>query len=378
MPVRSTPVRATIAAVGAVAMLVTAGCADFSAQDDQRSAGPFSSEALAPAAPSPTPPSQPPASQGPPPTGPCVDPDPAVIATCLDATSSVMVGDPQGESTVVGERTTGAIVQTARNAPKKVLTSFAVDASGDGGLLDFAMSPTYDQDRLVYALISTATDNRVVRIAPGDVAKPILTGIPRGTTGNVGAIRFRSPGELLVATGDAGNPAAARDPGSLAGKLLSVTALQSGATARPRVLASGLGANATICTNASSGRLYLTDRTPTEDRLQIIDPAGALRPLWTWPDRPGVSGCAAAGSSVAVSEATRQRVELLGEPTQDNPTVTPPVTVFERRYGVLGRMDATPSGQFQVGTLNKQSGRPVATDDRVVRFLPPSGSSSRL
>ena len=41
-------------------------------------------------------------------------------------------------------------------------------------------------------------------------------------------------------------------------------------------------------------------------------------------------------------------------------------------------MSATPSGLFQVGTLNKQSGRPVATDDRVVRFLPPNGSQSRV
>ncbi|WP_299570845.1 PQQ-dependent sugar dehydrogenase [uncultured Williamsia sp.] len=378
MPARPRRVRVTVAAVGAVVLMLSAGCADFGAQDRERAAGPFSSETLTPVAPSPTEPSQPPTSDGPPPSGPCVDPDPAVIATCLDATSSVMVGDAQGESTMVAERTTGKIILTARDAPKKTIASFDVDASGDGGLLDFAMSPTYDQDRLVYALVSTPSDNRVVRIAPGDVAKPILTGIPRGATGNVGSIRFRTPGELLVATGSTGDPAAANDPSSLAGKLLSVTDLASGSTARPRVLASGLGTNATICANASSGRLYLTDRAPTADRLQIIDPSGGLRPLWTWPDRPGISGCAAAGGSVLVSEAGRQRVELLGEPTRENPTVTPPVTVLERRYGVLGRMDAAPSGLFQVGTLNKQSGRPVATDDRVVRFLPPNGSQSRV
>ncbi|GAA2067494.1 PQQ-dependent sugar dehydrogenase [Williamsia deligens] len=378
MSARPRRLRLTAAVVGVVAVTALGGCADFGAQDRARSAGPFSSETLAPVAPSPTDPSQPPTSDGPPPSGPCVDPDPAVIATCLDATSAVMVGDAQGESTIVAERTTGRIVLTARNAPKKVLATFPVDASGDGGLLDFAMSPTYDQDRLIYALVSTASDNRVVRIAPGDVPKPIVTGIPRGTTGNVGSLHFRSPSELLVATGDAGDPAAAADPGSLAGKLLLVTALRSDSTARPRVLASGLGANATICDNASSGRLYLTDRAPTADRLQIIDTSGTLRPLWTWPDRPGVSGCAAAGESVLVSEAGRQRVELLVEPTRQNPTVSPPVTVLERRYGVLGRMAATPSGLFQVGTLNKQSGRPVATDDRVVRFLPPNGSQSRV
>ena len=258
--------RVTLAALVCVLAVGLAGCADFGAQDEQRSAGPFSSENLTPVAPTQTPPSEPPTDDGPPPSGPCVDPDPAVIATCLAATSAVMVGDPKGESTIVAERTTGKIILTARNAPKKVVASFDVDPSGDGGLLDFAMSPTYEQDRLVYALVSTPVDNRVVRIAPGDVAKPILTGIPRGTTGNVGSLLFRSPGELLVATGDAGDPQAAADPASLAGKLLSVTDLESGANARPRILASGLGENATICANATSGRLYLTDRAPTADR----------------------------------------------------------------------------------------------------------------
>ena len=79
-----------------------------------------------------------------------------------------------------------------------VVASFDVDGSGDGGLVDFALSPTYSQYRLIYALITTPSDNRVVRIAPGDVAKPILTGIPKGATGNMGALYFRSPTELLV------------------------------------------------------------------------------------------------------------------------------------------------------------------------------------
>ena len=52
---------------------------------------------------------------------------------------------------------------------------FFIDGSGDGGLMDIVMSPTYAQDRLMYAYISTATDNRVVRVADGDVPKDILT-----------------------------------------------------------------------------------------------------------------------------------------------------------------------------------------------------------
>ena len=46
--------------------------------------------------------------------------------------------------------------------------------------MDIVLSPTYSQDRLMYAYVSTPTDNRVIRIADGDVPKPILTGHPQG------------------------------------------------------------------------------------------------------------------------------------------------------------------------------------------------------
>ncbi|GAA1461853.1 PQQ-dependent sugar dehydrogenase [Williamsia maris] len=368
-----------VALVATSFMLVGAGCADFGDEDRARSAGEFSPNSQTPVIPTPTPPSSPSnGPEGPPPTGPCVDPDPAVIATCLGATSAVTAGDAQGESTVVAERTTGQIISTRRNGPRRVVATVPVDADSDGGLMDFAPSPTFEQDQLIYAYISTASDNRVVRIAPGDTPKPILTGIPKGATGNVGSIHFKSPTELIVATGDAGDPAAAANPSSLAGKLLSVTALNSGSTAPPRVLASGLGANAVICSDAADGSLYVTDRAPTEDRLQIIDTTGTLRPLWTWPDRPGISGCAAANGSVLISTARTQRVEMLSAPTRERPTVEPPVVVMEKRYGAFGRMAASASGVFQVGTINKQAGRPVPTDDRVVRFMPPNASQSRL
>ena len=35
---------------------------------------------------------------------------------------------------------------------------------GEAGLLGLAVSPTYDEDGLVYAYVSTAEDNRVVRM----------------------------------------------------------------------------------------------------------------------------------------------------------------------------------------------------------------------
>jgi glucose/arabinose dehydrogenase len=356
------------------AATVVTGCADgFAEQDRNRDAGQFSTnidppmdqQTQTPSSPAPDDPGQP--------TGPCPDPDPTVIATCLDTTSGVLAGNAEATSTVVAQRTTGKIVRTKRGGPTQDVASFAVDASGDGGLLDFAFSPDYAQDQLIYAYITTPTDNRVVRLAPNDVPKPILVGIPKGQTGNMGTIYFKSPAELLVATGDAGDPQAATDPTSLAGKILSVTDLSSASTTPPRVLTSGVGSNPALCPDVVTGSLYLTDRAPAEDRLQLISPTGVARTLWTWPDKPETAGCAAVNGLIMVSQTRTQRLQALTAPTEEKPTTAEPITVLEKRYGSLGRLTAVPGGLFQVATVNKQSGTAGPTDDRVIIIPMPQG-----
>lgn len=370
------PTGRMLVSVLAVIALAVGGCANFTEQDRQREAGAFSPNNRPSGQAEPTPPPETPRDTQPPPTGPCVDPDPAVIATCLASTGGVMPGDEQGEVTVVAERTTGKIITTKRYGPERVLGQAPVDASGDGGLIDFAFSPTYSQDRLIYALITTPSDNRVVRLAPDDVPKPILTGIPKGATGNMGSMYFRTPTELVVATGDAGNPAAAEDPSSLAGKLLLVTSFTSGVSPRPRILASGFGSSVALCPNETSGTIYVADQTATEDRVQVIEEGGP-KVLWTWPDKPQIAGCGVAGGSIFVSTTRTQRIEGIREPTREDPTITPPVVALEKRYGALGRMAALPNGLLQVATVNKQAGEPKPTDDRVFRFLPQGGGNDR-
>lgn len=344
---------------------ILTACTNFSEQDRQADAGKFTTVPPVTAQRT-TPPQQTPQTeQSPPPPGPCVDPNPAVITTCLESTGDLMPGDADGAVTVVAERTTGKIISAKRYSEHKVLATFPVDGSGDGGLIAFAKSPTYAQDQLWYALISTPSDNRVVRIAPGDAPKPILVGIPKGPTGNMGAMFFNSPTELIVATGNAGNPAAADDPASLGGKLLSVTSLTSGGNARPKVLASGLGSNVSLCPSAATNKLYLADQTTAEDRLSIVGKSG-LTPLWTWPDKPQIAGCAATNNSIYVSMTRTKRIEGINEPTQNKPTVQKPSVILKDQYGALGRMSAVANGLVQIATVNRESGKPVSTDDRVV------------
>src|SRR6202000_3523107 len=129
---------------------------------------------------------------------------------------------PDSKTAIVAERTTGAVKNISVNAEPKVKMVIPVDPSRDGGLMDIVLSPTHNQDRLMYAYISTPSDNRVIRVADGDIPKDILTGIPKGAIGNTGALIFTSPTTLVVMTGDAGNPALAADPKSLAGKGLRI------------------------------------------------------------------------------------------------------------------------------------------------------------
>ncbi|MFD4266185.1 PQQ-dependent sugar dehydrogenase [Rhodococcus sp. NPDC058481] len=307
---------------------------------------------------------------------PCRDPDPTVVATCLDSTGG-MAMLPGGDSALVTERRTGRILRVAPGKAPEEFARLDVDGSSDGGLLDVALSPTFVEDNLVYAYISTPGDNRVVRIAAGDVPKEVLTGIPRGPVGNAGALAFTGPNELLVLTGDAGNPTAATDPGSLAGKLLRVTALTPGPPGSqpfPQIALSGIGGAGDVCVDPTDQTIWVTDRTVLEDRLQKVAPNGAAGvPVWTWPDRPGVAGCAAGGGAVAVALTAGKALAVLGTDPQTGAVTAAPSLIAENRYGRLGAAALGAEGMIWASTVNKTDGEPGPNDDRVVKIPAPQG-----
>ncbi len=145
-------------------------------------------------------PSQNPTSSGPTRTG-----DPAVVARHLSAPVGLtMMPD---NTALVGERTTGRIVrvQPTPGQPVRIVrTIHGLSTTGDGGLLDLAISPNYREDNLIFAYLTTPRDNRVVAFTLAGPVTPVLTGIPRGRSGNTGRIAFAADGSLLVGTGDAG------------------------------------------------------------------------------------------------------------------------------------------------------------------------------
>ncbi|GAA3575743.1 PQQ-dependent sugar dehydrogenase [Amycolatopsis ultiminotia] len=318
----------------------------------------------------------------PPPQG-CKDFDKAVIATCLDTVTAVagLPGDGSSPTALAGERKSGRVLLATSGHEAAPFAQLDVQAAGDGGLTGLALSPSYDEDQLVFAYVTTSTDNRVVRFAKGQAPKPVLTGIPKGATGNRGAIVGDGRGSLLVATGDAGNPGAAADPKSLAGKVLRIDTSGKPANGNPTagsaVYASGLHAPGGLCGSADGKRMWVTDQPGTgPDSVYRLQPGQTLStPAWTWPDKPAVGGCSdfvdANGTLAVASSTGLQNVPVNPDgAVTGKPTVSldgkgnPPTT-----YGRLAGMSMISPQLAVTGTTNKDGGKPVSSDDRVVLIV---------
>jgi glucose/arabinose dehydrogenase len=365
------------------AALMTAGCATFTDQPPPESWQP--QEQLTPQGgpepqvPGESQPDTPGAGGGggpteiPPPNG-CTDYNPAVIATCLDTITAVaaLPGDGQDPTALVGERRSGRILRVKHGTQPQLVATVPVDGSTDGGLTGLALSPSYAEDQLIFAYITTPSDNRVVRIAPGDVPKPVITGIPRGATNNRGALATDRGGALLLATGDAGNPQAAGDLKSLAGKVLRFDASGQPAPGNPTkgslVLSSGLQAPGGVCATVNGPGAWVTDRAAAQDVLYRIEPGKQFStPAWTWPDRPGVAGCAATATGVVVVMSTAGNAQNLPIASDGSFSGKPEITLDkDEGFGLLGGLDAVNDQVAVGGTINKDGGKPVSSDDRAV------------
>jgi glucose/arabinose dehydrogenase len=243
--------------------------------------------------------------------------------------------------------------------------------------MDIVLSPTYSQDRLMYAYVSTASDNRVVRIADGDVPKPILTGIPKGATGNMGALIFTSPTTLEVLTGDAGNPGQASDPGSLAGKLIRIEQPTTVNQAPPTTALSGIGGAGGLCIDAADGSQYVTDRTPTGDRLQRITKDSVVSNVWSWPDKPGIGGCVVTDGTVLVNMVTTKQTVAVRMAPDTGAVTGDPEVIRQDTHGHAWALKLSPDGNVWGGTVNRTSGDADKVDDVVFPLFPQGGGFPR-
>lgn len=301
-----------------------------------------------------------------------------MVATCLNPVGAIATL-PDGRSALVAERASGRILRITQGSPPQELARIPADPSGDGGVTGLALSPNFAEDQLLYAYTSTGGDNAVYRIAPHDRPKPVLTGIPRGPSGNGGAMAQDGQGALLVATGDAGSPQQAADPGSLAGKVLRIDGFGHPAPGNPApsspVVSAGLARPGGLCTAPGTGTYWVTDRGGDRDSLYRTGPGQPLSSAWSWPEKPGVAGCAVTRNQVVVALTGASALYTL-TPTAEGGFSGVPAKVLENSYGRFSAATQSTNGLVWLGTSNKAGGRPVPSDDRVLRLMPPSGGAA--
>jgi glucose/arabinose dehydrogenase len=320
--------------------------------------------------------------------------DPAVVAKHLTTPTGLALL-PDGTA-LVGERTTGRIVQVQPlpdKPVKTVRTLSGVSTVGGGGLLDLALSPHYGQDSLIFAYLTTAIDNRVVAFTLTGPVTPVLTGIPRGTTGNAGRITFGADGNLYIGTGDAGKPASAGSLAAKSGKVLRVTDIGEPAPDNPSatspVFTSGHRAITGLCVEPDTGSMLEVGPGADSDDVNLLAAGSTYgwpqasaedhKPLTTLPDAdrsPG--GCAVAQNTLYVTSLDGHA--LLEAPLTvkgSSVTVGKFKTALVKKYGRLLTVVAAGDGALWLTTSNKDGlGKPVPDDERVIRIVMSGGGGT--
>jgi glucose/arabinose dehydrogenase len=174
----------------------------------------------------PTPPPGGSAAPGGGPVQPVGDPE-VVVAGLTSPWSVVPLPGAPGEA-LVSERDTGVVQHLAADGTlEPVGTVPGVVHEGEGGLLGLALLDD-EGTRWLYAYLTTASDNRIVRMPLGDdlslgAPSEVLTGLAKARNHDGGRIAFGPDGMLYATVGDAGTPDRAQDLASLNGKILRMT-----------------------------------------------------------------------------------------------------------------------------------------------------------
>ncbi|ANH38851.1 Soluble aldose sugar dehydrogenase YliI precursor [Nocardioides dokdonensis FR1436] len=302
---------------------------------------------------------------------------------------------PDGDA-VVTERDSGRVL-LLRGEEHRVVEAGTVDEAapeGEAGLLGVAVSPDFEEDRLLYLYVSTAEDNRVVRARLRGTrlgeTEPVLTGIPNGFIHDGGRLEFGPDGFLYVSTGDAGEPSRAPDPDSLGGKILRITAGGDPAPGNPEpdspVFSSGH--------RNVQGLAFVADRlwasefgSDEADELNLVEGGedhgwpevegtggteqGYTDPQLTWETgEASPSGLAFAAGHLWLAALQGERLWRV-EVDRDGATASEPTAYFVGEHGRMRTVAEAPDGSLWVTTSNRDGrGSPDADDDRILRIRP--------
>lgn len=299
---------------------------------------------------------------------------------------------PDGTA-LVSERDTTRVLAIEGSDVREVGRVGIASPKGEAGLLGLAASPSYEDDQLVYAYVSTASDNRVVRMSydGSELGKPeeVLTGIPNGVVHDGGRLLFAEDGNLFVSTGETGEPELAQDRDSLAGKILRITPDGKPAPDNPddgSPLWSMGHRNVQGLAFDDDGRLWATEFGQDDwDELNLIERGRN----YGWPQVEGRgegdeyrdpfvtwSTADASPSGLAYLDGSLWAGALRGRRLWEVPVTADgtgkPRGWFVGDHGRLRTVVVTPEGRLWVTTSNRDGrGDPSEEDDRILEIEVP-------
>ncbi len=289
-----------------------------------------------------------------------------------------------GSDALVAERDTAKVYLVSHTGGQRLLGA----VGGATKVMSMALSPSFAQDKLIYAYIRAAADHRVVRMTWNGSTlgspSPVFVGIPHGTDHTGGGLAFAPDGMLHIGLGDLGSKEQARDLSSLAGKTLRVRADGSVPGDNPFGSAIWTIGHRNVEGLAFAGAvLYATEFGESEtDELNILVKGGD----YGWPEHEGGDGggpvedpivtwsptsyCSPAG--IAISNGQAFVGALAGKSLFQVDLSTRAVTRhLYNTYGRIRSVAVAPDGALWITTGNNGgSFARIPEDDRVIRLLP--------
>lgn len=318
---------------------------------------------------------------------------PTTIIKNLRAPWSV-VPMPDGSALIDDRDDARVLEREADGSTHTVGTVPGVVHSGEGGLLGLAAlggaSTTY-----LYAYLTTADDNRVVRMpltgSAGHRAfgapRVVIAGIPKGVFHNGGRIAFGPDGMLYITTGDGTQTSNAQNLHSLGGKILRVTptgAVPAGNPFPGSPVYSYGHRNPQGLAWDSTGQLWASEfGQDTWDELNRITPGSDygwpvvegiahdrrfVDPVYQWrTDVASPSGIAIIDDTVFMASLRGERLWVIDLPRNGQPARAK--AYYSGEFGRLRLAVAVGPNTLWLVTNNTDGrGTPASGDDRILRL----------